>query len=227
MLFGYCCPTQTSMGGICSSTMSTSTATTTTIKLFRPIVICGPSGVVKGTLIQKLFAEYPNVFGFSVSHTTRAGRPGEEHGVHYYFSSKEVVQQDIDNGLFIEHAQVHGNIYGTSFQAVKEVQKQGKCCVLDIDIQGARQVRNNKDLDPLVLFVKPPSMDILEQRLRGRGTETEESIQLRLKNARKELEQFEQDDSKLFDDSIENNDLNQSYVSLKQTIKKHIPDLSI
>ncbi|EFC49116.1 guanylate kinase [Naegleria gruberi] len=205
--------------------MSTSTAST--LQLFRPIVICGPSGVGKGTLIQKLFKEYPNIFGFSVSHTTRGPRPGEENGVHYYFSTKEIMQKEIDEGKFIEHANVHGNLYGTSFQAVKEVQTKGKCCVLDIDIQGARQVRNNKELNPLVLFVKPPSMDILEQRLRGRATETEESIQLRLKNARKELEEFEQDNTNLFDDSVENNDLDESYASLKLTIKKHIPTIQL
>ncbi|KAF0975193.1 hypothetical protein FDP41_005946 [Naegleria fowleri] len=204
-----------------------STSTTLPVQKFRPIVICGPSGVGKGTLIQKLFAEFPSIFGFSVSHTTRAPRPGEQHGVHYYFTQKDVMQKEIDDGLFIEHANVHGNLYGTSFQAVKEVQNQGKCCVLDIDIQGARQVRANKELNPLVLFVKPPSMDILEQRLRRRATETEESIQLRLKNARKELEQFEKDDTHLFDDSIVNNDLDEAYVSLKQTIHKHLPELDI
>ncbi|KAG2392750.1 hypothetical protein C9374_011475 [Naegleria lovaniensis] len=212
------------MGGICS-TMSTST--TLPVQKFRPIVICGPSGVGKGTLIQKLFAEYPTIFGFSVSHTTRAPRPGEQHGVHYYFTPKDVMQKEVDDGLFIEHANVHGNLYGTSFQAVREVQNQGKCCVLDIDIQGARQVRSNKELNPLVLFVKPPTMDILEQRLRGRGTETEESIQLRLKNARKELEQYEKDDTHLFDDSIVNNDLDEAYVNLKQTIHKHLPELDL
>jgi len=213
------------MGSYCSSTMATSTSTAKNV--IRPIVICGPSGVGKGTLIHKLFDEFPSVFGFSVSHTTRKPRPGEKDGVDYHFAEKEAMQKEVDEGKFIEHANVHGNLYGTSFSAVRDVQNQGKCCVLDIDVQGARQVRGNKDLNPLVLFVKPPSMDILEQRLRGRATETEESIQLRLKNARSEIEQFEKDETGLFDDSVVNTELEEAYKNLKVTMKKHIPELQI
>ena len=91
-----------------------------------PIVICGPSGVGKGTLVKLLMDKFPSVFGFSVSHTTRSPRPGEEDGVHYNFVEKSVMQAAIDNNEFIEYAHVHTNIYGTSLAAVEKVKAQGK-----------------------------------------------------------------------------------------------------
>ena len=130
----------------------------------RPVVICGPSGVGKGTLIARLQAEFPDEFGFSVSHTTRAPRPGEADGVHYHFCSKEAMEAAIGRGArftrappptqrhpltahthhrageFIEHARVHANIYGTSAAAVRAVAAAGKCCLLDIDVQVLHEV---------------------------------------------------------------------------------------
>ena len=105
-----------------------------------PVVICGPSGVGKGTLIAKLMSKYEDAFGFCVSHTTRDPRPGEEEGVHYYFSTRPEVQNAVAEGLFLEHAEVHGNMYGTSLKAVADVSDLGKLAVLDIDVQGAEQV---------------------------------------------------------------------------------------
>jgi guanylate kinase len=130
-------------------------------------VIAGPSGVGKGTLINMLLKKYPNIFGFSVSHTTRSPREGEVEGVSYYFTSKEKMQQEIEQGLFLEHANVHGNFYGTSKIAVKKVQEQEKICILDIDIQGVQQVKAS-GIQGKYLFISPPSMEELEQRLRGR-----------------------------------------------------------
>nr|XP_029721477.1 guanylate kinase-like isoform X3 [Aedes albopictus] len=154
----------------------------------RPLVICGPSGSGKSTLLKKLFKEFPETFGFSVSHTTRKPRPGEEDGVHYHFVSVEEMQAAIENGEFIETAVFSGNMYGTSKQAVENVQQQGKVCVLDIEIEGVKQVRNSDRLNPLLVFVNPPSIAELERRLRGRQTETEESLQKRLNTARVEIE---------------------------------------
>ena len=151
------------------------------------IVMCGPSGVGKGTLLHKLFAEYPSLFGFSISHTTRAPRPGEENGKDYHFISHDSIKAMIDQGEFVEFAEVHGNYYGTSKASVKAVQDTGKLCVLDIDIQGAQKVA--KAGIPFVgVFVKPPSREELEKRLRGRGTETEDKILKRLKNALGEID---------------------------------------
>lgn len=101
----------------------------------RPIIICGPSGAGKSTLVAKLRSEFPDSFGFSVSHTTRDPRPGEVNGVHYHFVSREVMEREIGEGMFLEHATVHGNLYGTSKAEVESVTRQGRVCILDIDIQ--------------------------------------------------------------------------------------------
>ena len=155
-------------------------------------VITGPSGVGKSTLIKKLMAEFPDDFGFSVSHTTRDPRPGEQDGVDYHFVSRERMQSDIDAGLFVEHAEVHGNLYGTSIAAVQEVTKKGRVCLLDIDVQGAESVRKSSlSKTCSFVFFAPPTAAVLEQRLRGRGTETEERIQKRLTGSLRELSIYE------------------------------------
>ena len=118
-------------------------------------------------VITRLLKEHPDKFGFSVSHTTRKPRPGEVDGVHYHFTTVEQIQKEIEDGKFIEHANVHGNYYGTSRAAVEKVLHSGKVCVLDIDVQGAEQVKKSS-LHAKYLFVSPPSMDELEKRLRGR-----------------------------------------------------------
>lgn len=153
----------------------------------RPLVICGPSGSGKSTLLKKLFKEFPETFGFSVSHTTRKPRPGEENGIHYHFVSVEEMQSAIERNEFLETATFSGNMYGTSKRAVQSVQSMGKVCVLDIEIEGVKQIRNS-DLNPLLVFIKPPSIEELERRLRGRNTETEESLQKRLNTAKCEIE---------------------------------------
>jgi len=180
----------------------------------RPLVICGPSGVGKGTLISKLLDEFPNGIGFSVSHTTRSPRPGEVNGVHYHFVSKPDMERMIANGEFVEYAHVHGNIYGTSKRAVSDVCEQGKVCVLDIDVQGAKLV-SQANLDAFFIFIEPPSMEALEHRLRGRGTETEEKIQLRLRNASQELASL---DLPIWDSRLVNDNLAETYKSLRDAV---------
>jgi len=156
-------------------------------------VVTGPSGVGKSTLIKKLMAEFPTKFGFSVSHTTRDPRPGEQNGVDYHFVSREEMERDIAAGLFIEHAEVHGNFYGTSIKAVEDVTSKGMVCLLDIDVQGADSVRQSKlAASTSFVFFAPPTMAVLEQRLRGRGTETEEKVQKRLNGAVKEMGIYEE-----------------------------------
>lgn len=154
----------------------------------RPVVFCGPSGVGKGTLIDKLMKRFPgDQFGFSVSHTTRSPREGEEDGVHYNFTTVDDIKKDIDEGKFIEYAEVHGKYYGTSVAAVETVKSSGKICVLDIDVQGVQSVKKSL-LDPIYVFIAPPSIEELEKRLRGRGTESEEDMKKRLANAQGELD---------------------------------------
>ena len=179
----------------------------------RPVVVCGPSGVGKGTLINKLMAEFPDTFGFSVSHTTRAPRPGETNGVHYHFAEKKVMETSIANGEFLEYARVHENIYGTSLAAVAD---QGKICILDIDVQGAEICKKAASLNARFLFVAPPSVEELEKRLRGRGTEKEESIAIRMANATKEMAKTEEPG--FFDLVIVNDDLEKAYAEMKKFI---------
>ncbi|XP_013820399.1 PREDICTED: guanylate kinase isoform X12 [Capra hircus] len=153
----------------------------------RPVVLSGPSGAGKSTLLKKLLQEHGSIFGFSVSHTTREPRPGEENGKDYYFVTREVMQRDIAAGDFIEHAEFSGNLYGTSKAAVRAVQAMNRICVLDVDLQGVRNIKKT-DLRPIYIFVQPPSLDVLEQRLRQRNTETEESLAKRLAAARADME---------------------------------------
>mmetsp|Transcript_28879 Transcript_28879/g.68795 ORF Transcript_28879/g.68795 Transcript_28879/m.68795 type:complete len:618 (-) Transcript_28879:955-2808(-) len=194
----------------------------------RPVVICGPSGVGKGTLIellQKHFAEaHPSEaskFGFSVSHTTRKPRDGEQHGVHYNFTTVDDIKKEISEGKFVEYAEVHGNYYGTSVESVESVLSKGKICLLDIDIQGAQNVKKSS-LDAYYIFISPPSMEELERRLRGRGTEKEESILKRLKNAKSEMDYGTEDN---FDKVLVNNDLQQTLEDLVELFSKWFPSL--
>ncbi|XP_031102859.1 guanylate kinase 2 [Ipomoea triloba] len=178
----------------------------------KPIVISGPSGVGKGTLISKLMDEFPSTFGFSVSHTTRAPREKEQNGVHYHFTERSKMEKDIKDGKFLEFANVHGNLYGTSVEAVEVVADSGKRCILDIDVQGARSVRASS-LEAIFIFITPPSFEKLEKRLRARGTETEEQVQKRLRNAKEELKQGQSPG--LFDHILVNDDLETCYKDLK------------
>ncbi|XP_035787176.1 guanylate kinase-like isoform X1 [Anopheles albimanus] len=186
----------------------------------RPLVICGPSGSGKSTLLKKLFKEFPDTFGFSVSHTTRKPRPGEENGIHYHFVSVEEMQAAIEKGEFIETAVFSGNMYGTSKKAVENVQHNGKVCVLDIEIEGVKQIRNSERLNPLLVFVNPPSIEELERRLRGRQTETEESLQKRLNTARIEIEYGTTPGN--FDVVVQNNTLTQAYDDLRDFIVREL-----
>lgn len=181
----------------------------------RPVVVCGPSGVGKGTLLNRLMGDKPDQFGFSVSHTTRAPRAGEVDGVHYHFCDKQKMEEMISNGDFIEHARVHSNIYGTSIAAVRAVSDDGKTCLLDIDVQGAESVKKT-DLNARFIFVAPPSVDALETRLRGRGTESEDKIQLRLQNAHSEMAYLKKEG--FFDFVIVNDDLDTAYSKLKECL---------
>ncbi|KAJ3148178.1 hypothetical protein HDU86_007526 [Geranomyces michiganensis] len=162
----------------------------------RPIVLCGPSGSGKSTLLKRLLAEHPTKFGFSVSHTTRAPRAGETDGKDYHFVTPAQFAALVDKRAFVEHASFAGNSYGTSLAAVSDVLASGRNVILDIDVQGVRQLQEAikkghaqmQGGSPLFLFVAPPSMKDLEQRLRGRGTENDETLKKRLEAANGEME---------------------------------------
>lgn len=149
-------------------------------------VISAPSGTGKTTLLRRVMARIPGL-SFSVSHTTRPPRHGEKNGVDYHFISQATFLQMIDKGLFLEHAEVHSHLYGTSWAAINQQCMAGIDVILDIDVQGASIVRRSQQLQSTHIFISPPSLTELEKRLRGRGTESEEMIAIRLANARVEL----------------------------------------
>ncbi len=150
----------------------------------RLFVVAGPSGAGKGSLIEELLRRYPTAW-LSVSATTRRPRPGESHGAQYYFLHEDDFRSMASRGEFLEWAEVHGNLYGTPRQSVLERLQKGCDVILEIDVQGARQVKE-KVPDAVGIFVMPPSLGELERRLRGRGTESEAEIEQRLSNAREE-----------------------------------------
>ena len=149
-------------------------------------VFSGPSGVGKGTLNAKLFAEFGDQMAFSVSATTRAPREGEIDGTHYFFIDKQEFENCIANNDFLEYAQFAGNCYGTPKSYVMSLLEAGKNVLLEIEVQGAMQVMERMP-ECVSIFVLPPSFEELERRLRGRGTETEDKIVKRLETAKGEL----------------------------------------
>ncbi|KAI4202205.1 MAG: hypothetical protein LQ350_002720 [Teloschistes chrysophthalmus] len=187
----------------------------TATQLHRPIVISGPSGTGKSTILKRLFAAHPDIFGFSVSHTTRAPRSGEQDGREYNFTTRDSFQQLVNENGFVEHAQFGGNFYGTSVEAVKNVAEKGRICVLDIEMEGVKQVKTT-DLNARFLFLSPPSVEELERRLRGRGTEDEDSLKKRLDQAAKEMAFSKQEG--VHDRIVVNDDLEKAYLEVEEWV---------
>lgn len=184
----------------------------------RPIVFVGPSGIGKGTVINTLMEEFPGRFAFSISHTTRNPREGETNGVQYHFISREQFEADIAAGKFLETCEIHGNLYGTSYAAIEAVSSQGKICVLDINIDGAMAIHKTK-LNPYIIFFKPVSLELLEERLRGRGTETEEVIQVRMNTAREEMRRVDGECNYIFNQVIVNDKLDETLAVMHKVLK--------
>ncbi|WP_321495841.1 guanylate kinase [uncultured Desulfobacter sp.] len=153
-------------------------------KLF---IFSAPSGTGKTTLVKELLGRFETLV-FSISHTTRKPRPGEVHGKDYFFTDKAQFMDMVASGQMLEWAQVHDNCYGTSKIFVQEQLAAGKSVLLDIDVQGGRQIMDS-GLKPVSVFIMPPSLEVLEQRLRGRGTDAEDVILRRLENAETEMAQ--------------------------------------
>uniref|UniRef100_A0A2I3T6L4 Guanylate kinase n=2 Tax=Pan TaxID=9596 RepID=A0A2I3T6L4_PANTR len=185
----------------------------------RPVVLSGPSGAGKSTLLKRLLQEHSGIFGFSVSRESRALVEGyhEEPEARRGERQREVMQRDIAAGDFIEHAEFSGNLYGTSKVAVQAVQAMNRICVLDVDLQGVRNIKAT-DLQPIYISVQPPSLHVLEQRLRQRNTETEESLVKRLAAAQADMESSKEPG--LFDVVIINDSLDQAYAELKEALSE-------
>ena len=151
----------------------------------KTFIICGPSGVGKGTVVARLMASDPTLY-FSVSATTRAPRPGEIDGKHYHFLTQEQFDEWIREDQFLEHAEFVGNRYGTPRQFIDKAMEQGRDVILDIEIQGAEQVHQKRP-DTVRIFIAPPSWDELERRLIGRGTEDMDKVRSRLQRGKEEF----------------------------------------
>lgn len=149
------------------------------------VVISGPSGAGKGTICKSLLEKRKNLL-VSVSATTRKPRVGEVDGINYHFLSKEIFKERVDRGEFLEWAEVHENFYGTPKLDIYELLEEGKNVILEIDIQGALQVKKNCE-GGVFIFIIPPSMEELKKRIIGRGSETPESLELRFQTAYEEI----------------------------------------
>ena len=190
----------------------------------RLFVVSGPSGVGKGTLVSLLRERVPGL-GLTVSATTRSPRPGEREGVAYYFLDDEEFERRAAAGEFLEWVWVHGHRYGTLKSEVERLLSEGSSVVLEIDVQGGLSVRAAVP-DAVLVFIEPPSAEELERRLRGRGTEDEESVRRRLANARDEM-----GCAARYDVRIVNDDLDRAVGELAHVIETYetvggpIPDV--
>jgi len=167
----------------------------------RIFVVSGPSGSGKSTLIRQVRQKIPSL-GYSISHTSRPPRGQEKNGKEYYFLTKENFQKMIDNGEFVEWAEVYADLYGTSVSSLRSQLSIGLDVIMDIDVQGARNIKEHfKEAN--LIYVLPPSLAILEKRLRERGTDDEKSIRTRLKKAAKEIKNCVSYDYLLFNDELD------------------------
>jgi len=176
------------------------------------IVLSGPSGVGKGTVRKEVFSQPDTAFEYSISMTTRAPREGEVDGVDYFFKSREDFEQLIEEEKLLEYAEFVGNYYGTPVDYVRETLDNGKDVFLEIEVQGARQVRK-KFPDGLFIFLVPPSLSELKNRIVTRGTETEDVINNRMNAAREEIEMMH-----LYDYVVENDQVEKAVERIKAIV---------
>lgn len=181
----------------------------------RLIVLSSPSGGGKTTVARHLMGKYPNI-RFSVSATTRAKRPNEVEGKDYYFFSRKQFEANIEAGNFVEYENIFGNFYGTMKSEIENAFDNEELLIFDIDVKGAFSIRKNFPEDALLIFLSPPTLEVLEQRLRGRSTESEDQIQTRLSRAKMELA-FSQD----FDFVIVNDKLDDTITQVAEIVTQN------
>lgn len=182
------------------------------------IVVSAPSGAGKTTLCQRLLADFSELV-LSISSTTRSPRGKEVHGREYFFLSPDEFRDEIAQNRFAEWALVHGNYYGTSKNTIEAAFQRGKSVLLDIDVQGAASLRKSYPKQSLLVFVSPPDLDALEKRLRGRGTDSEETIRKRLENAKTEMARIQE-----FDHVVVNDEIERAYQELKMIVSRFLKD---
>lgn len=180
----------------------------------RMFIVSAPSGAGKTSLVRRAIAELTDLT-VSVSHTTRERRPGESDGVDYHFVTRLVFEAMIDDDRFLEYAEVFGNYYGTSVESVQAALAAGQDVILEIDWQGAKQIRKKLE-DVISIFILPPSRATLIERLRGRGQDSEEVIERRTREAVTEMQQYHRADYLIIND-----DFDQALAELKAVILAH------
>ncbi len=166
------------------------------------LILSGPSGCGKSTLLKEVYKDIDDYY-FSISTTTRAPRVGETNGVDYFFVTKEEFEVDIENGNFLEYAKVHDNYYGTSLKPINSALNEGKLVIFDIDVQGHEIVRSKLDSIVTSVFITTPSLEVLETRLNSRNTDSLDIIEKRIKNAKGEVEYFQNYDYLIINDDLE------------------------
>jgi guanylate kinase len=181
----------------------------------RLFIISAPSGAGKTTLCDVLKQRFPEL-AYSISHTTRPPRKNEAEGEDYFFISEEIFLKKIQTGKWAEWAKVHGNYYGTCLEKLNELKNAGRNILLDIDVAGAMQIKK-KFSEAITIFIMPPSFDILEKRLKSRGTDDEEEIQRRLGHAREEIAHKDH-----YDHIIINDRLDEAIERLSELVKNYI-----
>ena len=166
------------------------------------LIISGPSGCGKSTLLKEVYKDIDDYY-FSISTTTRTPRIGEVNGVDYFFVTKEEFEKDINNGDFLEYAKVHDNYYGTSLKPIYRALNESKLVIFDIDVQGHEIVRNKLSSITTSVFITTPSLEVLESRLNSRNTDSIEIIEKRIKNAKGEVEYFQDYDYLIINDDLQ------------------------
>lgn len=166
------------------------------------LILSGPSGCGKSTLLKEVYKDIDDYY-FSISTTTRAPRVGETNGVDYFFVTKEEFEEDIKNGDFLEYAKVHDNYYGTSLKPINKALGEGKLVIFDIDVQGHEIVRTKLNSITTSVFITTPSLQVLETRLNSRNTDSLEIIEKRIKNAKGEVEYFQDYDYLIINDDLQ------------------------
>ena len=183
------------------------------LQKFGLIVVSAPSGAGKSTLCAELLKKNKSRISLSISSTSRAPRGTEENAKEYFFLTKEAFQEKIQAGTFAEWAEVHDNFYGTSKETLESFWNKKKHVLLDIDVQGAESLRKAFPDRCFTVFIAPPNLEVLEHRLRGRGTETENAIKKRMENAEFEMKHQDQ-----FDFKIVNDDFTKAYQKLESEV---------
>lgn len=182
-------------------------------------IISAPSGSGKSTLVNRLMAAVPDLM-FSISYTTRQPRGGEQNGQNYRFAERAEFEAMIARGEFLEYAEVFGNYYGTHRGILEEAQKNGQDLILDIDVQGARQLKEQIPA-AATIFILPPSREILESRLRARGEDREEVIDRRLRDAAEEIKKYDQYDYVLINENLEKSASQLCSIVLGERARRH------